>query len=327
MLTAEQHQLRKSGVGASEVAAVLGLDSYTSPLDVWARKTGRAPVWDEAPQRLDQKLGHMLEPVMATLYQDERPGVVLEERGTIVGPEPWMLATPDRWASVGDFPVGEEPTIYDQWLVQFKTKNWRTFEGFGAEGTDEIPDTIQCQVQWEMAVAGRDRCDVGVLVDGREWYVFPVAYDPELGADLMSRIGDWWKRYVVTDIEPPVGTHAQDVEYLKRKFAAPTKDLLPATPAIEEACERLAIAQQTAKDAEFEKDSAKSVLMQLIGEHKGTHARAGKVSWNAMKGRAITDWEKIARAGIAAADLDRLVIEHTSLTAGGRQFRFTPAKG
>ena len=46
MLTQEQQARRLSGLGASEVPAVLGLDPYRSPLDVYLEKTGVLPPFE-----------------------------------------------------------------------------------------------------------------------------------------------------------------------------------------------------------------------------------------------------------------------------------------
>ena len=42
-LTPEQIAERRNGIGASEVAAVLGIDPFKTAIDVWAEKTGRRP--------------------------------------------------------------------------------------------------------------------------------------------------------------------------------------------------------------------------------------------------------------------------------------------
>ena len=41
MLTAEQIELRKTGVGSSDIGAVAGLSPYASPLDVWLQNRER----------------------------------------------------------------------------------------------------------------------------------------------------------------------------------------------------------------------------------------------------------------------------------------------
>ena len=325
MLTAEQHAMRRSGVGASEVAAVLGLSKWKSPVEVWAEKVGLM-ARDTSEMRLDQKLGHYMEPVMSRLYIDERPEVQLDERGTLIGPEPWMFATPDRFATVGEYPPHDEPIIHDQWLVQFKTKSYRTFIGFGADGTDEIPDDILCQVTWEMAVACRDRCDVGVLVDGREWHVFPVLYDVQLAGDLMSRVGDWWKRYVIGNVEPPVGQHAQDVEYLKKRYNKTNGSALQCTPDLERMVSRYAAATERMDEAKMEAENAKAGLMQAMGEHTTLVTPGGKLLWNQVKGRKRLDVDALLTSYEPDAAKRAAQIElYTKIGAPSRQFRLYPS--
>lgn len=331
MLTQAQQDLRKQGIGGSEIAAVLGFDKYRSPLDVWAEKTGRV-VSTYDPTNLTLRLGHLLEPIMANLYveRQDQPDTVRAEPGTtVVHPaEPIFLCTPDYYVSRLEQTDPEtDPWVTEQWLLQCKTKTSRTLDGFGEPGTDEVPDAIAMQVQWEMGVTGLSQCDVGVLVlDQREFLVYSVAYDDALFGMLADRARDWWTRYVVADVEPPVGHHAQDVDYLKRKFAAHIDALLPPSDEAVLAVERLAATRAAAKDAEFAHESAKAAVMQLVGQFKGLHAPAGKVSWTTQKGRAITDWEAIARQLANGADLDPYIQQHTRIGAPTRVFRFTPAK-
>lgn len=326
-LTPEQHAMRRTGIAASEVEAVLGLSRYKSPLDVWAEKTGRVqPDW--SPKSQAAKMGHLLEPVVATLaeewYNDTEHNVVLSQGETTVSRAfPWMIATPDRHViSMGVDAWGDRIEM-DRWLLEIKTKSWHTFKDFGAPGTDQMPDGILLQTLWQMAVIGAERCDVAVLVDGREFQMFRNTYNEELLTAVQDRVYDFWTRYVLTDTEPPVH-NATDVEYLRRKFKEPTAELMRPSVDMEGAVARLAEAKAAAKVAEEQEEIAKARVMQLLGGHTGVHTTYGKVSWGTVKGRASTDWKAV----VAEAAVPHAIIEqHTTIGAPSRQFRFTPAKG
>jgi putative phage-type endonuclease len=327
-LTPEQHAMRRTGIAASEVEAVLGLSRYKSPLDVWAEKTGRVqPDW--SPKSQAAKMGHLLEPVVAQLaqehYEDAGLRVSLEQGETTQSKAfPWMLATPDRLVRQY-FQPGDHPSLQavDRWLLEIKTKSWHTFKDFGAPGTDQMPDGILLQTLWQMAVVGAERCDVAVLVDGREFQMFRNTYNEELLTAVQDRVYDFWTRYVLTDTEPPVH-NATDVEYLRRKFKEPTAELMRPSVDMEGAVARLAEAKAAAKVAEEQEEIAKARVMQLLGGHTGVHTTYGKVSWGTVKGRASTDWKAV----VAEAAVPHAIIEqHTTIGAPSRQFRFTPAKG
>lgn len=310
--------MRRTGIGASEIGAVLGLDRYKTPLDVWAEKTGLvAPDW--SPKSQASKMGHLLEPVVAQLAEEhyaEQARVVSLVPGTTMRhpTHEWMLATPDRFVNC---------TSGDRWLLEMKTKSWHTFKGFGVEGTDQVPDTILLQALWQMAAAEQTRCDIAVLVDGREFAMFTSLRDDALLADVQSRVYDFWTRYVVARREPPV-TSGSDVKFLQAKFREPTADLMRPSDEAERLIGVLAAAREDRKQAEAVEELAKARAMVLLGDYKGIHTTHGKVSWGTVKGRAKTDWEAVC----AAAQVPRTIIEqHTTIGAPSRQFRFTPSRG
>lgn len=309
-LTAEQLTRRATGIGASEVAAVLGLAPYATPLDVWMRKTGRQG--QVPPMTQASRMGHLLEPVVAQLYAEDT-GATLEESDTLEGEEPWMLATPDRIASKDGM----------RWLLEIKTKSYWTAKAFGEPGTDAVPPEILCQVLWQQRITGLTaNADVAVLVDGREYSVYRVPYDQALADDLVTQCRDWWNTHVVGDVEPAV-TGGSGLAYLQRKFAAHTDDVLQASAEAEAWLVALADAKERIKAAEADEEAARIALMQLIGESGGLHGNAGKISWRASKGRSTVDYKGI----VAALDVpDDVIQQHTRVAPPARVFRFTPAK-
>lgn len=339
-LTPAQIAFRRQGIGASEVGAVLGLDRYKSPLDVWLEKTGRrAPDWSPSSQAA--KMGNLLEPIVAQLAEEqyhatydifgaEGGRIEFATSDTCVGGESWMLATPDRIVTLHENFAGHRtPT---SWLLECKTKSWNTFKQFGAPGSDQIPDTILLQCLWQMAVTGYTRCDVAVLVDGREFHMYQAPHDAKLIDDVVERVGSWWNAYVLHDVEPPV-SRGSDVNYLREKFGEVTADLMRPTEQVEKATELLATIREQRKQVEEEEEMAKARVMSLLGNYKGVHTTHGKVSWSATAGRKTTDWKAIAEnlaqyANRHEANLyDNIVASFTSVGAPSRTFRFTPAKG
>jgi putative phage-type endonuclease len=310
MLTDTQLAQRRQGIGASEVAAVLGLAPYATPLDVWMRKTGRQG--SVPPQTQASRMGHLLEPIVAQLYAEET-GASLRESGTLVGEEPWMLATPDRIATKHDM----------EWLVEIKTKSFYTAKAFGEPGTDAVPPEILCQVLWQQRVTGLyANADVAVLVDGRDYVVYRVPYDRDLADDIVTQCRDWWQRHVVEDTEPAI-TGGSGIAYLQRKFAQHTDVIVQADDTAEDYLAQLADAKRRLKEAELAEESARLALMQMIGDAAGMHGVHGKVSWRQVKGRAFTDWKSLAIAKGASTDE---IEQYTNSGAPSRQFRFTAAK-
>lgn len=331
-LTPEQLADRKNGIGASEIGAVLGLDRYKSAIDVWLEKTGRRqPDWSPSSQAA--KMGHLLEPVVAQLAEErysvlyEGMTVQVQSSPTVVGAMDWMRATPDRIVTSG-FPYGTE-----QWVLEFKTKSWNTYKDFGAEGTDAVPHSILLQALWQMMVTGLRRCDVAVLVDGREFFIHPVHFDADLASDVGERIASFWYDHVVADKEPPIA-HRNDVAYLREKFSAHSAELAPVTSELDAAVNLLAITKAELKRLEEQEELAKARVMQLVGTYKGAHTSSGKVSWTSSAGRTTVDYKAIldytANHILKEQEQKRLLEDvratYTTIGAPSRTFRFTPAK-
>ena len=99
-------EARRAGLGGSDIAAVLGLSKWQSPMDVWAAKRGLS---EEVVETNAMRRGRLLESAIANWYQEETGLEVLDgNEMPIVGPKPFMLASPDRYVSAGKTRFGLE---------------------------------------------------------------------------------------------------------------------------------------------------------------------------------------------------------------------------
>jgi len=320
-LTADQLAARSQSIGSSEVAAILGLDSYRTGLDVWLSK--RNPeLFAEQPESEAQLMGHLLEPVVAQRYAMALPDVSLRESQTLIGPDPFMTATPDRIATSWiDGPVVAEAER--EWIVEIKTKSAWTVRGFGPTGTDEVPREILCQVLWQQAISGlTEQADVAVLVDGREFRLYHVAHDAEVAAVMLDEVRTWWQRHMVNGEEPVIEGGSSRL-YLQHKFAKAGPELVEADLAATQCMEDLLRAQQRIKDAETLKEKVTIELMQRCGEAAGIVGPVGKWRWTAQKGRETIDVKGlIAHLNVPA----EVVQQFTKRSSDIRVPRFYPAK-
>lgn len=313
MLTPEQQALRKQGVGASEVGAILGLDPHRTALDVWLEKRGMAP---ERAQSEAATMGHLLEPVVAQRYLLERPSVTLTEGQTVIGEEPYFLATPDR--------IAEE--MGHKWLLEIKTRSVYSMDRWGEAGTDQIPPEVLCQVLWQQVVTGmHEMAEVAVLIGGNTFRLYQVGYDAEVAASMQEQVRDFWLKNVQKGIEPALkGPSA--VPYLRKKWQNVEPEMLEANAEVEETLKRLALATQMASTAEKMKEEAQVALMAQIGDKSGTIGETGRVSWRHQKGRTTVDWQGIAKSlGAELPSNADLVSRHTKVGDPIRVFRFTPS--
>ena len=198
-----RQEIIKRGLGASEIAAVAGMDPHATPWRVWLVHTGQSDfVGNERTE-----WGHRVEPAIRQKYADVTGYVVEVPRRSLFHPErTWMRATPDGM-------------IYDadrQLVRLFQAKNTGEWPAKG-EWEDAPPEHVQLQEQWEMAVTGAPVADVCVLIGGNDWRMFSVHRDDAIIADLIE-IGARFMERTAAGIAPEVDHSRECAEHLKSKL-------------------------------------------------------------------------------------------------------------
>ncbi len=278
-LTAAQHAVRMTGIGASEIGTVAGLVPYAKPIDVWLVKRGlREPFEGNQATRM----GTALEPAIADIYAAEYlgPGERVAQPseawpdavdGTLRHPDhPWVLASPDRAVMVGDKVVR---------LVEIKTAGPRTAYLWG-DAHDAVPNGYRAQVEWQMAVTGVPVVDLVVLLAGEEVRAYRIERDPELWEYLL-RIGREFWRLVQEGIEPPVDGSESWKAYLAARFPKGSGVLRPATGDEAEMVEELTRLKRDAKELKARTDALENRIKAAVGDDDGITTDTLCATWKA----------------------------------------------
>lgn len=197
---------RANGIGSSEVAAILGLDPYTSPYQLWFKKTGRG---GESEANNYTIAGHRLEPVVVQYFEDEAGAEVLpdwEGNITLIHPvHDWARATPDR----PYFRVTADGSING--VLECKTAHRYIDPEFP-------PEYWFCQNQYQAAIMNSlgmniEECAIAWLQisPGLPFHHLLFEVDGSFGDYLLNAAGEFWEKYVLTDIPPEI-ERRQDVE-------------------------------------------------------------------------------------------------------------------
>ena len=190
-------ETRRSGIGGSDAAAVLGLSPWSSPLSLWLDKVHGG---DDARRSEAMRWGTVLEDAIAR--------EMAREHGIRLGPCPGILAHPDRrhqLATIDRYGVDRDrrPTS----VVEVKTA-----DGFAAADWDEdgpAPDHVVIQVQHQLDVTGLDVGYVAALVGGNRPRWWEVPRDDELITDLRMAEDAFWHDHVLAGVPPePIGHDA-----------------------------------------------------------------------------------------------------------------------
>ncbi len=168
----EWHEVRRRGIGASEIAIVMGLSPFESPFSLWWRKREGWQV--EVTDAM--RTGTRLEPAIAGWWADEHEDLVVVRCGMYAHPDrPWQTASPDRLVHMpcpacdgSGFlcPDCMGTSIGEPAHVVLECKWTSTWDGWGDEGTDDIPIYYRCQVYQQCDVMGVDEWHLAALGPG-----------------------------------------------------------------------------------------------------------------------------------------------------------------
>lgn len=244
----EWHQARANGIGGSEIAAVVGLSPYESAFSLWHRKAGNVGPAEENPQMY---WGTLLEPVIRAEFQKRHPEWLVETAPTFHAPgRPWHIVNPDGLTHLPDGTV-----------ELFEAKTSRDGEGFGEEGTDEVPVHYRCQTLWYEDALQVRRCHLAVLIAGSEYREYVIEYD-EADALHLRTAGEAFMHSLRTGVVPRIDGHEATFKAVKAIPEGLDEVDVDVEPALRD---RYFEAIKAAKAADWEKREAAGLLLDVIG--------------------------------------------------------------
>lgn len=283
---------RRGGIGGSDVAAILGLNPWRKPIDVWLEKKGLLDEVMDANREFLLQLGTDLEPVIAKLYERQTQKHLL-----LPFPIRWvhkqfpvLAASPDR------FIEGENIGVELKSESQFSDK-------FGDPGTDEVPPHYLLQVAHYMNVLDYESWDIALLHAGTRFAVYTVRRDKDLEAAVTEQILNWWERHIVKDTPPEVDGSEGWSTYLKKKFPVNTGAMIKADEDTEKLVGLLRLARLARDKYEAHADEIENRLKFTIGAAEGLTGRFGKITWKKTKDTEKVDWELTFKDFLSAVQL------------------------
>jgi putative phage-type endonuclease len=187
--TKEWHELRKTGIGGSEVASIVGISPWRSAISLWAEKTGTLP--REEIKNDAVEWGVRLEAVVLDKLEDEHPEfTVFRNVGSWTHAERlWQISNPDG--------IFKHENGYG--IIEVKTAAYE--DDWKADGQYVCPAYYETQVQWYLQTFGFDRAIVAVLFAGRKYIEIEVLAS-SLQQDVNLEAAEKF-RECVTKVEQP----------------------------------------------------------------------------------------------------------------------------
>ena len=260
--------LRSQYIGGSDAAAVVGLNSFSSPYSLWAEKTGKVPGF---AGNLATEVGSFLEEFVAKKFEQETGKKVRRVNQSFFNSDyPFAIANIDREI------VGEDAGLE---IKTTDSLNLKKFKG------GEYPANYYCQCVHYMAVTGKKRWYLAVLIGNKEFKRFTIERDEAEIEALMTAEADFWK-CVETDTPPAVdGTQATS-EALKTIYSENTEATVDLTAFAASLQQYMALKKQI-KELEVLAEEAANIVKAFMGESGGGECDGFRVSWKSQTRRTF----------------------------------------
>lgn len=244
---------RKYGIGSSEVATILGLNPWETPLQLWRRKKGIDP---PKPENFAMRAGHYLEDAVSRFYSDETGKNIIKASAgdwLIVNKDRQFLrVSPDRMYWI----PGRPKSYYNKGIVECKTTQMEV-------DRDNLPQHWFCQLQYQLGVAELEQGALAWLTMGRDFGYRDFTFDKEFYQWMVEEVEKFWKDNIIGGVEPdPV--NVEDV-LLRNPRHQPGKTVV-ADEELIEACRQLKELKGEAKDIDAQVKELESRIKMSFGD-------------------------------------------------------------
>ena len=278
-------EARRTGLGGSDIAAVVGVSPYRTALQVYLDKVG-----ESEPNEAGQAAywGKQIEDLVAQEFQT-RTGMKVQRVNSILraGADGWQIANIDR--------AVVNPDISGRVCVQSAAKQAETGRMLSTDAIlecktassymadlwgdsqeaeikagevtsdHEIPIYYETQVQWYMGVTGAKVCYVAVLIGGQDFRIYEVKRDDATIKALTEACRKFWTVNVLGKIPP----QPQDFDDVKRLFKKETGPMIEASNEAAVAIGEYRSISEKIKMLESQKEACATQIAAACGEAEG----------------------------------------------------------
>lgn len=289
-------QVRRTGLGGSDAAKVVGVSPWGGRMDLYMEKLGHsAPLLETEAMRW----GTILEDPIAREYALHSGRRIRRAADTIRHPDyPFLFAHIDRWSDKKGTPRRG---------LECKTAGVFFAKDFGEPGTDQVPDYYHVQCDHYMAVTGAQSWDLAVLIGGQRFAIYTIRRDDDLIEELIRQEVEFWNEHVVPGIPPEVDGSEGSTLFLNRIPDQGTRHDM--TDELEELALKYKALSEAIKGGEAEKQLTRNQIAEIMGTDRWAEKGDLKITLSEQKGRASVDWGAIVAA---AAVPPELIAEHTT---------------
>ncbi len=315
---------RRSGLGGTDSAKVIGVSTWGDAFTVFQEKMGLVAKPLDNPA---MRVGRIMEPVIAKEFA-EKYKVELDKGCFLRDPKiDWLIGTTDyhlRGVRAGlDCKMPQSPRAIAKW---------------GKEDSDEVPLEYFSQAQHYLRLTGWDVWYLAAMlpaerggedeVETRRYIIEP---DKEFIEMLVEECGAFWVNHIKAGIEPAPTSNNLAREYLKARHPSETAELLEPTAELRKQVEAYRIVRDRAAELVKSKEDFEAYFKFLIGDATGfDFGDAGKITWKKSRDGSEVDWQMATReilsslklTGHQISEASEIISKYTTIKEGTRRFNF-----
>lgn len=275
---------RRTGLGGSDMAAVLGISPWRTPVEVWMDKTGKTPVRES--NSITLRIGQELEDMVARLYTEDTGRPV--QRFNKMIHDDCFLGNLDRLVVMEGQKVASH-------MGKIRTKIGLECKTTSVPVWEDVPAYYLTQVFHYMGLCPMiERFDVACLfLLGKEFKIYPIERDQEIIDSMREEGMCWWAKYVLGNKMPPPINEADCKLLWARSNPGKT---IETNSTISEDISLIADLKQSIKTFETKLKEKEDTVKAYMGDAEIITDATGKplVTWKSSKDRTTTDWKGIA---------------------------------
>lgn len=265
---------RHEYIGGSDIAAIMGMSRWKTPLKLWTEKTQKLPAPDLSNVEAVE-LGSDLEEFVAQKFS--------QKTGKSVRRAPkdyWLPDYPYMRAHVDRLVTGSDELLECKTCSVFKKDEWEN---------DDIPQEYVLQVMWYLGITGRKIGHIAVLIGGQAFKYKQIEFDQELFNQMVEAAKEFWQ-HVIEDTPPAVMPN--DDETLKDLYGEHSDFMIELFPTDQQSAEatvnfedKIAYLQEVKEHIKSLQDEQKEIetgIKDIIKDNLGIKTPKYLVTWKSQ---------------------------------------------
>lgn len=325
MSNSDFHAERRSGLGGSDLGAILGLNPWRTPFAVWQEKTGRA---EPFVGNLQTRFGTYAEEFVAREYSARTGRPVQRYHAMLRHRRAPLIGHVDRLVvPVGAKRASHRHEIRTNLGLEAKTAHALAAargDDWGEDGTDQVPQSYLVQCAAYMALTECEHWDLACLFGNSDFRIYHLTRDLELEGILLEEATRWWQDHVIADVPPDPSSEAEARQRWAAHVSGKVIDMDHDTLGL---LREYAALKEREKAVETEIKAVRDRLIPAMADADAvSHGGVTMATFRANKDSIKIDWK--AAFLEATQDVEKSVIEeclkrYTTIQPGARVLRLT----